>query len=152
MNDRQYKKTHKQISFDLDKLSEILTGDPESNSARLLFHLCGFILGWKMESYAANQQNRRENSPDSGLTSKIREQRASTVTDSFRESLRYDFFGTKQDRQKSFFVFSMLILIAGFFVLSAFNISLDVIVGAILVCYGMYGGIYWTKEFLNDVP
>jgi hypothetical protein len=73
-----------------------------------------------------------------------------TISESFRADLRRDFFGTKLDRQKSFFAFSMLALIGAFFVVSAFNLPLGMIIGLIFVSYGSYGTIKWTRHFLKE--
>ena len=66
------------------------------------------------------------------------------------QDLRQDFFGTKIDKQKSLFVFSMLVLIIAFFVLSSISLSLDILTGLVLLSYGIYGGIRWTRHFLKE--
>jgi len=104
-----------------------------------------------METQDQVQVGWEESSQRLDLRGKLLKQESLLESESFRESLRRDFFGSKMDKQKSIFVFSMLFLIAGFFVLSAFNLSLDVIVGIATVCYGLYGGIRWTRQFLNEL-
>jgi hypothetical protein len=73
------------------------------------------------------------------------------VSESLLQGLRLEFFGTKLDKQKSFFVFSMLVLIVSFFVLSAINLSLDILMGLIIVGFGLYGGIRWTRQLLGEM-
>jgi len=66
------------------------------------------------------------------------------------QDLLQDFFGTQVDKQKSIFVLSMIALILVFFVLSSVSLSLDVLTGLVLVSYGIYGGILWTRHFLKE--
>jgi hypothetical protein len=68
---------------------------------------------------------------------------------SFGADLRFSFLGTKEDRQKSLFVVSMLSLILAFFVVSAFSILLDMALGVGVVSIGLYRVVRWTKRFLN---
>jgi hypothetical protein len=69
---------------------------------------------------------------------------------SIRQDLRQDFFGTKVDKQKSLFVSTMILLILAFFILSSVSLSLDVLTGLVLLGYGIYGGIRWTRHFLKE--
>ena len=73
------------------------------------------------------------------------------VSESLLQGLRLEFFGTKLDKQRSFFVFSMLALIISFFVLSAISLSLDILMGLIVVGFGLYGGIRWTRQLLAEI-
>ncbi len=102
-----------------------------------------------MERFEGGQRIRHKNSQKLDIISKIPQRQVPWVSESFRESLWHDFFGTKQDTQKSLFVFSMLILIIGFFTLSAFNLSLSMVIGIMVVCYGLYGGIRWDEAILE---
>ncbi len=76
---------------------------------------------------------------------------ATKLSDNVWRDLWQDFFGTKADKQKSLFVFSMLLLIAGFFILSSVSLSMDIIVGLLLVGFGIYGGVRWTRQFLKEI-
>ncbi len=85
------------------------------------------------------------------LLSKIPLPESLTVSESFGEGLRRDFFGTRLDREKSLFVFSLIVLIVGFFVLSTVNLSLGIVLEITVLCYSLYGGIRWTRQFLNEM-
>ncbi|HYB03632.1 MAG TPA: hypothetical protein VED17_04170 [Nitrososphaerales archaeon] len=104
-----------------------------------------------MQNYDQLQEQSGDDSQRPVLPSKIPQLESLKISESFADGLRHDFFGTKPDKEKSFFVFSMIILIIGFFVLSAVNLALDIVVGLTVVCYGLYGGIRWTRKFLKEM-
>ncbi len=81
--------------------------------------------------------------------SKLRLADTPIINQSLREAIWREFFGTKQDRQKSTYVMSLLMLIVAFFVVSAFSLPLDVILGMVLMCYAIYGGIWWASNSVH---
>jgi hypothetical protein len=126
--------------------------DPESRSTRFIFYMDGITLfESKMQNNDQLQEGWNNGSQRPVLPSKIPQLESLMVSESFGEGLRRDFFGTRLDKEKSLFVFSLIILIVGFFALSTVNLTLDIVVGIIVVCYSLYGGIRWTRQFLNEM-
>jgi hypothetical protein len=105
----------------------------------------------KMENRKRLQTEWAERSHIQNVPANIPELESLMVSESLLQGLRLEFFGTKLDKQKSVFVFSMLVLIVSFFVLSAINLSLDILMGLVIVGFGLYGGIRWTRQLLGEM-